>query len=191
MIAQVRGYVASVGTGTVVIDVGGLGYRVNVTPGAAAVLTEGAEATLLTHLVVREDALELYGFTEQPARTLFEHLIGVSGVGPKSALSILSIAQPETLMSAVAAGDTSYLTQVSGIGQKNANKIVLELKDKLSAVAETESAHYEHDSDALEALKALGYSTAESRQALQAVDATIRGTNERIKEALKHLGAGS
>jgi Holliday junction DNA helicase RuvA len=191
MIAQIRGTVAAIETSALVVDVGGVGYRVNTTPGTAAALTEGAEVALRTHLVVREDALELYGFTEQPARVLFEHLIGVSGVGPKSALSILSIAQPQTLMSAVAAGDTSYLTQVSGIGQKNANKIVLELKDKLGAAAEVGEATYEHDGDALEALKALGYSASESRQALQSIDASVTGTNERIKAALKHLGSGS
>ena len=201
MISKLRGTVDYLGDKYIVLDVSGVGYRVNLTASALArVITEtkkgapglpaGREISFWTYLSVREDAMELYGFSEKSELDFFELLIGISGIGPKKAISILSVASVETIKKALRARDTSYLTQVSGIGRKNAEKIVLELKDKFEALADSEDGglSLREESDALEAIKSLGYSASEGRDALQKVPPEITKLNDRIKYALKHLG---
>ena len=190
MISHLRGAVLSIGEKHVVIDVGGVGYRVFGAPDTLARLSKGAEASLHTYLAVREDSLDLYGFSTADELGFFELLISVSGVGPKSALSILGITGTDTLAQAIGTGDTSYLTKVSGIGRKTAEKIVLELRDKLRARADMHEkpGALRAESDVIEALKALGYSQNEAREALKEVPSDIVGTNARIREALKILG---
>jgi Holliday junction DNA helicase RuvA len=134
---------------------------------------------------VREDALDLYGFLDREELEFFEMLINVSGIGPKGALSILGITSIETLRKAISIGDTSYLTKISGIGRKTAEKIVIELRDKIGT--ELEGSSLQVELDALEALKSLGYSAIEAREALKKVNSDT-DTNTKIREALKILG---
>lgn len=189
MIAHIRGTVLSLTEKYAVVSAGGLGYKVFCSPDTLAGLREGAEASLHTYLAVREDALDLYGFPSADEQAFFELLISVSGIGPKSALGILAVASADTLRQAIGTGDTGYLTKVSGIGRKTAEKVVLELRDKMRAHADMKEAPgaLRAESDVVEALKALGYSQTEARDALKEVPAEISGTNARIKEALKIL----
>src|SRR3989344_114517 len=139
-----------------------------------------------TRLVVREDVLDLYGFVNKQELEFFELLIAISGIGPKSALGILSLAPPATLEKAIAAGDSSYLTKVSGIGRKSAEKIIVELRDKIGSL-ETDGDRLDSEGDAVEALQSLGYTLREAREALKRVDASVADTGDKIKAALKFL----
>jgi Holliday junction DNA helicase RuvA len=134
---------------------------------------------------VRETALDLFGFIDKETLELFELLITISGIGPKTALGILNVASPSMLRQAVAEQDTSYLTRVSGIGKKNADKIILELKDKL--VVTESDIDLRGEGDALEALVSLGYSERDARDALKKVSKDVSDTSERVKLALKQL----
>jgi holliday junction DNA helicase RuvA len=189
MIAQLEGQVVHAAERYIIIDVSGVGYRVFVSTDTRAKVTSGAQTVRLwTHLAVREDALDLYGFLTRAELETFELLISISGVGPKSALAIISLAPPEVLHKAIAAGDSTYLTRVSGIGKKIAEKIVLELKDKLATLEEHGGKEeMEQEADALEALKSLGYNLREAREALRAVPLEVVDTGARIKEALRLL----
>lgn len=188
MIAKLRGSISHSGIGYLIVEVGGVGYRVQVAADTLQKLRgKKGEVALWTHLAVRENSHELYGFLTEEELTFFEMLIGISGIGPKSGLAILSLADTQTLRSAIAHGDTSYLTRVSGIGKKNAEKIVLELRDKLGALEADETAPSDQ-ADTYEALRALGYGSREAREALNAVSSDVADTGERLKEALKALG---
>ncbi len=131
--------------------------------------------------------MDLYGFANKKELDFFELLITISGVGPKTALNILNVASVDSLRQAVSTGETAHLTKVSGLGKKMADKIVLELKGKLGNYEEIAFGHKE-EIDALEALKSLGYSHKESREALQEIDKSHTTTSARVKAALKHLG---
>lgn len=190
MIASLKGTIAEKTDKYLVIDVGGIGYQVFVsTDLLGKTQTIGSPIALSIYMAVRENSMELFGFETTDEKYLFELLLSVSGIGPRSALSILSIAPMETIKKAIGSGDTSYLTKVSGIGRKTAEKIVVELRDKLSALGHNdESGSLRGDADVIEALQTLGYSLNDSRNAVKQVDQAIVGTNERIKEALKILG---
>lgn len=192
MISKIRGKIIHSEDKYLVIDVAGIGFKVNATADAIFRLTEKekpSEVSLWTHLVVKEDALDLYGFIEKAELDFFLKIISVSGIGPKKGLGILSIAPVETLRRAIATKDLSYLTQVSGIGRKNAEKIILELKDKIGGSEDEISEEMmREDSDALMAIKALGYSASEARDALKKIPKEITGVKEKIKTALKELG---
>ncbi len=171
------------------IDVQGIGYKVFLTMGTLAEIQNEDVITLFTHLVVKEDALDLYGFKTMNERDFFEMLISVSGVGPKGALGILSVSSIDNLKKAIAGSEISYLTSVSGIGKKTAEKVVIELRDKLSLFKTDENGFVlRGDSDVIEALKTLGYSHNEARDALQKIPNDVTETNEKIKLALKLLG---
>jgi holliday junction DNA helicase RuvA len=188
MIGQLTGKIVKREGRFVILDVNGVGYKIfTSTETAQQLKNTGDLVTLLTHLVVREDVLDLYGFIDQTEQDFFELLIGISGVGPKSALSILSLAPPETLRKAISSGNTQYLTQVSGIGRKIAEKIVLELRDKIGAL-ESEGGELEQEAEAIMAMEALGYSAREAREALRHLPSEITDTGAKIKEALKQLG---
>lgn len=187
MIGRLKGIITPLGEKTVILETGGVGYLVHVLPDLIAQVRPEAELVLWTHLAVREDAFLLYGFLSRDELTFFELLVSVSGIGPKSALAILSLAPPTTLRQAIVSGKTDYLTRVSGIGRKSAEKIIIELRDKLGKVA-TDDAAFEAEEDALEALKSLGYNLRAGRDALREVPAEIKETSERIKAALKILG---
>jgi Holliday junction DNA helicase RuvA len=190
MIGQLTGTITYKGDRFVILNAGGVGYKVFITPETMTALASNIPDTILwTHLVVREDVLDLYGFIDQQELEFFQLLITVSGIGPRSALAILSLAGPETLRRAILSGNTEYLTKVSGIGKKSADKIVLELKDKLEKLGEfLPHEELNAEADVLNALQALGYSTREAREALKKIPEGVTDTGEKIKLALKQLG---
>jgi Holliday junction DNA helicase RuvA len=188
MIGYIEGSVRLTTEKYALISTGGIGYKVFCTSELLGKLNSQKDCALFTHLAVREDALDLFGFETESELSLFELLITVSGIGPRSGLGILSIASIETLEHAIATGDTGYLTKVSGIGRKTAEKIVLELRDKMRARTTENHVDLRGESDALLALQSLGYSQTEAREALKEISPEIKGANERIKEALKLLG---
>lgn len=184
MIGSIKGKVIYQAEKFVIIETNsGIGYRVNIN------LPTSGEVFLFIHTHIREDALDLYGFLKYSELEFFEMLIGVSGIGPKGALGILGIASIDTLKKAISTSDVTYLTKISGIGKKTAEKIVIELRDKL--VKENKEigsvTSLRDELDALEALKSLGYSQNEAREALKKVSPELN-TNAKIKEALKILG---
>jgi len=186
MISFVEGTIEFKAEKFVIINVAGIGYKVFSNPEILSKISEkGANVKLWTHQYVREDALELYGFLHFAELELFETLITISGIGPKGALGVLEIAPVDTLKKAIASGDTSYLTRVSGIGRKTAEKIVLELRDKMGT--DLVGSSLQGELDVLEALKSLGYSQNEVREALKKVSPDT-DTNAKIREALKILG---
>jgi len=191
MISQLRGEVIAKNERTVTLNVGGVGLRVYVIAGTLTKVKLNTPLTLHTHLAVREDALDLFGFITPLELNYFQLLLTVPGIGPKSALAVLALASPEVLRKAITAEDTVYLTRISGIGRKSAEKIVLALKDKLvPATGEstpTETGHLETEAEALEALKSLGYTGAEAREAFKKIAAEKRGvgTSELVKLALQ------
>lgn len=187
MIATLSGTVRHKDVNFVVLDVSGVGYKVSVTTDVAFEATLSQPLFLWTYLAVRETALDLYGFLDKEGLEMFEHLITISGIGPKTALGILNVASPATLCQAVASADTSYLTRVSGIGKKNAEKIVMELKDKLTYTTDDKTLNTRGEGDALEALVSLGYSERDAREALKKVDKDVKDAGERVKAALKLL----
>lgn len=190
MIAQLSGTISFSGERELIINVSGVGYLVHAAPETIRAAQKEKEATLWTHLAVREDALSLFGFLTRGELEFFELLLSVPGIGPKSALGIMSVAPLETLRRAVALGDTSYLTKVSGIGAKNAHKIVIELKSKIGTASEdaADRRMLSEESEVLDALEALGYSLKDAREALKHMPETVKGTREKIKAALKVLG---
>ncbi len=187
MIGRIEGIVAAKRAGFLILSAAGVGYKVAATRGALASFAVAEAAALWTHLVVREDALDLYGFKTEDELRFFELLLTVSGVGPKSALAIIDLAPVETLSSAIAEGNAQYLTKVSGVGRKTAEKIVLELREKVGTDSET-AASLQGDEDALEAMRSLGYSLHEARDALRHVPREVIHGNDRLRAALKILG---
>lgn len=186
MIGHIEGEVSARRVGFAILSAGGVGYKIAATREALSSLKVGAKAALWTHLAVREDSLDLYGFHTEDELHLFELLLTVSGVGPKSALAILDLAPVETLRSAIAQGNAQYLTKVSGVGRKTAGKIVLELRERVGAsLADTA---LQGDEDALEAMRSLGYSLHEARDALRKVPHEVTGGSDRLRAALKILG---
>jgi len=186
MIASLSGTVRHKDTRSLVVEVSGVGYKVLVPTETALEVTLSSPVFLWTHLVVRETSLELFGFLEKETLDTFELLITIPGIGPRTALNILNVASPAMLRQAVASGDTTYLTRVSGIGKKNAEKIVLELKDKLK-LAKEDMVDTRSEGDALEALVSLGYTERDAREALKKVPKETEGASERVKAALKLL----
>jgi Holliday junction DNA helicase RuvA len=183
--------------GAVIVEVGGVGYVARVPLFALTMLrAQGLdEISLFIHTSVREDALDLYGFPTEEELSFFKQLMSVSGIGPKTALGILNVSDVSTLRRNIAAGDAAALTKVFGIGKKSAERIVVELRDKLALeqTARGESSQGGgDDAEVIEALTALGYSLAEARGALKhigkAKNTNGTNTNERISAALKALG---
>ena len=197
MIAHLRGRVAHRDAGTVVVDVQGVGYLVHVTPGER-VPARGEPIELHTSLQVREDAMTLYGFTERGSLALFDLLLTSSGVGPKLALAALGTHRPEVLRTAIAGGDVATLTAIPGVGRKVAERIVLELKDKVGggvdgvAVVGTDGTPSGALAEVRDALLGLGYSAGEVQAALAEVGpADGEATSELLRRALRAMGAGA
>src|SRR3989344_3701099 len=185
MIGSIKGKIILKTDKFIIIETIGVGYKINISPDTLSKLKKTNEEVLLwIHTHVREDILDLYGFLDRQELEFFEMLINISGIGPKGALSILGIASIETLKKAVGTGDTAYLTKISGIGRKTAEKIVIELRDKLEVSKSGTSLQGELDT--LEALRSLGYSQSEAREALKKVLPNT-DTNTKIREALKIL----
>jgi Holliday junction DNA helicase RuvA len=189
VIAFVEGRVAEKGAGRAVIDVGGVGYELLAPASTLAKLPAvGKPARLLTRLHVREDQMTLYGFATGEERTLFDLLVTVNGVGPKVALSFLSVLAPEAIRRAVAAGDVAALTIVPGVGKKVAQRVVLDLKDKLGGEGAPLAGPL---ADVREALLSLGLSPQEASEALAGLGADgERPVEELLREALRRVGRG-
>ena len=175
MIASVRGRVAAVSLSTAVVEVGGIGIELLCTPNTLATLRTGEEAHLPTSLVVREDSLTLFGFTDTAERTLFELLLTASGVGPKLAQAMLAVLSPDGIRLAISAEDAKTLTKVPGIGQKGAQRVILELKDKVGTPTGTASAPPTAGSapwrdQVSEALLGLGYNARDADKAVTAIE---------------------
>ncbi len=187
MIGSVRGKIIYKTDKFVILEAQGVGYKIYISSDTLSRI-KNEDILMWTHAHVREDSFDLYGFLETQELNFFTLLLSVSGVGPRGALSILSIAPLDTLKKAIGSGDTTYLTKVSGIGRKTAEKIVIELRDKIEKGTDGET--LQDELDALEALKSLGYSQNEAREALKKIPSEMN-TNQKIKEALRFLGGRS
>ncbi len=195
MIASVRGEVLEVALDHAVIEAVGVGYRVNATPSTLATLRTGTEARLITAMVVREDSMTLYGFTDSETRDLFLTLLSVSGVGPRLAMATLAVHDAAALRQALHDADVAALTRVPGIGKRGAERIVLELRDKVDAVAGGASGAPALNGNAVrtpvvEALVGLGFAV---KQAVEATDKVLAGdhdasTSSALRAALSLLG---
>ena len=196
MLYSLTGQIVHIDESMLALDCGGVAFACNTTANTLRELALNQQATLYTHLNVREDAMELFAFADKAELATFRKLIGVTGVGPKAALAVLSAFSPEQLGFFVAAGDIKSITRAQGVGKKLAERIVLELKDKLTQGAGLRmqdagnapaSSHLiPESSEALAALLALGYSQAEAALALRGVDENA-STQEKIRLALRAL----
>jgi Holliday junction DNA helicase RuvA len=185
VISRLRGAPVGRTADGLVVDVGGVGYLVSATPSVLRRADSATEVTVETYLHVREDALQLYGFADAGERSLFVQLLGVSGIGPKVALAVVSSASPDELRRAIALRDSARFQAIPGIGKKTAERIVLELEGSIGdapSIAETSAAPRELV--ARDALVELGYSLVEAEQALAQVDPEL-SVEERVREALR------
>lgn len=198
MIASVRGTVLAASETSAIIDVGGVGLEITVTPGRARQLQVGSEATLSTALIVREDDLALYGFSDAEERAVFDLLRGVTGVGPKSAMGVLAVMDPDEIATAVVAEDDAAFRRVSGIGPKTAKLIVVSLAGKMRAVMAGNTAAQTGKTavgdSVLIALVGLGWSERVAAQALEDAAAAAQGNELEapalLRIALANLGTG-
>lgn len=177
MIRRIRGKVLEVSPMSAIVEVGGFGIAVRMA--APETLTIGQEASLATHLVLKQDGLELYGFTDPADRDFFELILSVSGVGPKTAISVLRRASRDVLEGAIGKRDLSYLTKVVGLGKKSAEKMLIELADKVGP-----RSHDDADGEVFDTLVALGYTEREARKTLQTLPDSAVGKEARLKAAL-------
>lgn len=191
MISQITGKIIKISEKSLTIDVHGVGYEIN----ANALVLEKAKLgdlkTFFTFLYVREDIMELFGFQDDKELNFFKKLISVSGVGPKSALTILSLASVDELQNGIRQGDASLLTKVSGIGKKTAERLIVELKNKIeyTDVAGEDTGGYNvSDGQVIDGLVGLGYTVKEAREAARLVDKDIDNVKDRVKAALKSMG---
>ena len=194
MISSVRGEVLEVALDHAVIEAAGIGYRVNATPSTLATLRQGTEARLVTAMIVREDSMTLYGFPDSDTRDLFLTLLSVSGVGPRLGMATLAVHDAAALRQALADGDVAALTRVPGIGKRGAERMVVELRDKVGLVGATVGAPAVNGhavrSPVVEALVGLGFA---ARQAEEATDKVLAGdhdatTSSALRTALSLLG---
>ena len=187
MIARLHGKVVGRSQDSLIVDVGGVGFRVRVPRSLPQELEIGQVVTLHTHLHVRENELALFGCTSEEQLALFEVLLGVSGIGPRVAMNLVSAVAPEALREAIARGDTLALSRIPGIGKRTADRLVTELKDKLVSPGTPAAASVSAgDAEVVAALTALGYSAAEAQQALRDLPpADSLPLEERIRLALR------
>lgn len=196
MIAFLTGRIAEKTATHAVLDVAGVGYRVAMPTGSLAALpAEGDTVTVYTYLHVREDEMSLFGFESQAERALFEKLITVSGVGPKVALAALSSFSPDALTAAISIEDVALISSIPGVGKKTAQRMILDLKDKLDGAAMSfalgSDAGSDATTDAREALLSMGFSSAEIVAALKGFDGAAADTQSLLRHALKRLGGGA
>lgn len=196
MFYYIMGTVAHMEEGLAVIDCGGVGYACHTTTTTLSKLKKGETAKLFTHCNIKEDAFDIYGFVTNEELKSFQMLLSVSGVGPKVALSILSYTSPDRLSLAIMTGDEKALTQVQGVGKKMAQRIILELKDKLGSMMTEIDSSFEavaavntggKAAEAAAALSALGYSSSEAGAALKGIDVDALPVEEIIRAALKKM----
>lgn len=188
MIAKIKGKIEYLKDNYVVVDVHGVGYKLFLTAYSLGKIAGQEQVDFFVHTHVREDALDLYGFVTMEELEMFELLISISGVGPRSGLGILTVASPRTIKTAILNEDSSILTKVSGIGKKTAERVILELRNKVADMPESEKDHTISDSDSIEALTSMGYSVSEARDALKTVPESVKDIGQRVGAALKSLG---
>ncbi len=187
MIGYIEGEVIFKGNRNLILKAGGIGYALSATPQLVTELAVGEEAHLWTHLAVKDDALDLYGFSSRDELELFRLLISISGIGPKSALGVLSLADVKTLAHAIGSRDSAYLTKVSGIGKKLAEKIVLELRDKVGELAKGGDIS-NAETEAIDALESLGYAPRDTREIIRILAKEHVTAQDIIRKALQTLG---
>lgn len=197
MIASVRGEVLDIALDHVVIESAGVGYRINATPATLGSLARGSETRLVTAMIVREDSMTLYGFANTESKELFGLLQTVSGVGPRLAMATLAVLEPDALRAALAEGNVSALTRVPGIGKRGAERMVVELRDKVDAVAMSDRPVVSAGSvpgsvrdQIVEALVGLGFTVKQAEPATDAVLAAEpdADTSTALRSALSYLG---
>jgi len=192
MIASIRGIVQAIGNSWMIIDVGGIGFKVYVPSVTLAKFSKtGKEVRLYTHLHVREDNLSLFGFESNKDLTLFETFLTVKNIGPRLALTMFSTLDSERLIMAIASGDSNTLTSIPGIGKKTSERIVLELKDKLGEewMVTSDLESVQSNGEVVEALTSLGYSVSEASRAVSALPSdSDLSLEEKITQVLKHFG---
>ncbi len=195
MIARLRGQLVAKGADDVIVDMAGIGWRVLVPRNLLEHLKVGDEVTLVTHLVVKENELSLVGFGSPDELRVFEMLLRVSGIGPRTALNIMSFLSLEALRQAIANGDVANLARIPGIGRKTAERLVVDLRDKIGGVGVTERVPFvgltAAEAEVMAALTTLGYSVAEAEQAVRALPDERLTVEERLRAALRYLGGGS
>ncbi len=187
MIGFLSGKVLSVSISKVILDAHGVGYVVHFVPKSVEKMRTGHEVSAWIHTAVRENDISLYGFETESELKIFESLLNVSGIGPKSAISILGVAGVEALEEAIISGNTAILTKVAGIGKKTADKIVLELSGKIASSNEL-SASTQSDLDVFEALRSLGFRDGDIQSAIKSIPKNLTTTSERITHAIRALG---
>jgi len=187
VIGSLRGPVSHVGLDHVLLDIGGVGYRVIVSPELIGRLRVGSEANLFIHHLVRDDTQALFGFAKPEELAFFELLMTVTGVGPRLALAITSAHPVTRLQMAIVTDDLDVLTSVPGVGRKTAQRIVLELREKIHAAGIAVGPGAAADSDVVAALESLGYTASEARRAAGSVAGIEGGLDERIRAALQEL----
>ncbi len=187
MIGSLKGKVDYQEALFIIVDVNGVGYKVLIP--ANVVVTPGAEIKLFTHTHVREDVLELYGFTEPADLKVFEYLISVSGVGCKTALGVFSVGSRKEIINAITSNDVGFFTAVPRLGKKNAQKIIIELKNKLGGQEDLDLSQDGVESDeVVAALKSFGFTPAEARAAIKGLNGQGETVSEKVRLALKYLG---
>ncbi|OIO45800.1 MAG: Holliday junction DNA helicase RuvA [Parcubacteria group bacterium CG1_02_37_51] len=185
MISYIKGTIKYKTDKYIILENNQIGYKISVPEILLAGLKEDAEIELYTHQYVKEDALDLYGFASIEELNFFQHLISISGVGPKSGLAVLSIAKISDIQQAILKGDPTLLKKVSGIGTKTAERIVVELKNKVGAMSGADLSTSNSDLEIIDALEALGYKMPEIRAAVRELPSDITDTQAQIKAILK------
>ncbi len=199
MFHYISGIIAEILPNLAIIDCGGVGFQINTSAYSLSQLKTGEKGKLYTHVYIREDCMDIYGFASKSEKRCFEMLIGISGVGPKAAIAILSTSSPENLVMNIVSGNDKALTAAPGVGKKIAQRIILELKDKLAketseisfadvpTFSTTSTTENTKISDASAALTVLGYSSAEISAALKKIDVENLSLEEIIKASLKQM----
>lgn len=190
MIGYLDGVIAVIDGANAIVDVNGVGYKVLASSDVLSKMQAGEKIKLYIYTHVREDTLDLYGFFDHLDLKLFQHLISVSGVGPRTALGVFSAGSRDMIISAIVTGDESFFSAVPRLGKKNAQKIIIELKGKFDSVGiiASGSAIGKDGSDIIAALKSFGYTSREVQEALRSIEGEGKSTEEKIKLALKYLG---
>lgn len=190
MIGSLRGKVDLKDGTTVLLDVNGVGYKVSSSSDVLSKAKLGEEIKIYTYTHVREDTLELFGFSDISSLKLFEKIISISGIGPRTALNIFSIGSSGSITGAIVKGDVDFFTGVPRLGRKNAQKLIIELRGKLGSIDELDLSAEgdEHAGEIITALKSFGFSAQEAKGAIKSIDKKIQTVEEKIRLALKYLG---
>ena len=190
MIGSLKGKVEFRDGTTLIVDVSGVGYKVTATADVLKNATIASGIKVYTYTYVREDTLELFGFSSPDDLKLFERIISISGIGPRTAINIFSIGSREGIINAIIKGDVEFFTGVPRLGRKNAQKLIIELRGKLGSLEDLDlSAEADgQSSEVITALKSFGFSAGEAREAIKNIDKKVEGVEEKIRLALKYLG---